>query len=92
MLDEVRRGLKSRLPPSVENAPQVNQGLELYWLAYSDLSTCRTFHGVIPWDAISTYARHNRFSFEQYRLLAVYIREMDSEFQAWEKAQQPQKK
>ena len=91
MLDEVRRGLKSQLPPGVENAPQLNQGLELYWLAYSDLSTCRTFHGVIPWDSMAIYARANQFSDEQHRLLIIYVREMDAEYQEWEKAQKPEK-
>jgi hypothetical protein len=39
-------------------APEVNQGLDIYWEAFIDLSTCRggMGDGPIPWDRAMQYA------------------------------------
>lgn len=92
MADAVRRGHQPRLPTRVENAPQVQLGLELYWIAYSDLTTCRppSFAGVppIPWTAIATYAQINMLDHEQFSDLVYFVRQLDDEFMDWHERQE----
>ncbi len=49
------------LPPSIQNAPILNAGLEFYFEAFLKLSSCRPqgFSGVspIPWDKMVEYCR-----------------------------------
>jgi hypothetical protein len=83
------RCLRERLPlpPRIENAPQLFDGLELYWWAYQDLSTCRPagFGGAypIPWTAIIDYARHYDFDEAQTEALVSHVRTMDEAFMKW---------
>lgn len=75
------------LPESIANAPQLHLGLELYFDAFFDLSTCRTVGlagaGPIPWSSIRDYAVTFELSEEQMEDLFYYVRVMDNAFMAY---------
>lgn len=75
----------------VQDAPLLEQGLELYWRAFWDLITCRGWHGTIPWTAVDQWALRYRLSNEQRELLTFYVRAMEEEWAAWEEKQKPAK-
>jgi hypothetical protein len=61
-------------------------GLELYYIAFLELSTCRAFgmsEGPIPWTAIQEYCLVNEIEGEQKEDLLVIIRDMDSCYIDW---------
>lgn len=71
------------LPPRIANAPQLAIGLELYYLAYMEISTCRSVGmtaGPIPWTSVQDYATAFDFDEEQTENLHVYVRAMDKAF------------
>lgn len=76
-----------RLPDRVANAPELDRGLALYWVAYCDLSTCRpsSMGGVlpIPWTAIDQYAQRYDYDLEQEERLHMFIGKMDRTMEAW---------
>lgn len=75
------------LPEFIQNAPELDPWLELYWEAYQDLSTCRPagFSGVspIPWLSVKEYAEANDYDEEQASDLAYFTRIMDRAFLQW---------
>lgn len=71
------------LPQKIQNAPALQHGLELYYGAFFDLSTCRQIgFGVspIPWNVIEDYARTYEFDDEQTDDLFYFVRHMDHAF------------
>ncbi len=76
-----------QLPERVANAPELLPGLELYWVAYQDLSTCRPagFGGAypIPYTAILDWATASGLDEEQVSTLVRFIRKMDVAFLKW---------
>lgn len=74
-----RQGLP--LPLSIQNAPDLTRGLELYYRAFFDLSTCRSgIHGTegpIQWTAIIQWATVYGLSEEQREDLVHHIGQMD---------------
>jgi len=87
MAEAVRRGLLPRLPPRVANAPRLLAHLEIHWLAFKDLSTCRppAFGGVapIPFTAVLQYAAFKGLSHEQTEELDYFMGRMDDAFMSW---------
>lgn len=75
------------LPDSIEKAPSILMGLELYMWAYTELDSCRpyTMGGplCIPWTAVRDYAKANRFSRRQSSRLEVLCRKMDKAYLEW---------
>lgn len=74
---------RSRLPDRILNAPQLRLGLELYYGAFSELSSCRTTGfgaGPIPWSVVQDYADTFVFDDEQTEALHYLIRKMDSAY------------
>lgn len=69
------------MPDKIANAPELEEGLEVYFEAYFDLDTERN-HGMglmqIPWSKIQMYAEANQFDEEQTEELHAYIRQMDN--------------
>lgn len=69
------------LPERIANAPELEDGLEVYFEAYFDLDTER-HHGMglmqIPWSKIQMYAEAKSFDEEQTEELHAYIRAMDN--------------
>jgi hypothetical protein len=71
-------------PKKIQDAPELQLGLFMYWGAFWDLDTCRpvadgVFHP-IPWYAIDHWATVNELSEDQRECLHFIIRAMDNEF------------
>lgn len=78
-----RQAMQSRnpLPSNIQNAPILENGLQLYLQAFFDLDSERShaFSLVrIPSSAIRAYAREMGLDYEQTELLKLYINEMDN--------------
>jgi hypothetical protein len=74
---------RRQLPDRIQNAPELMMGLELYWDAFWDLSTCRVSGfgaGPIPWLAMREYALTFGFDEEQMDDLFYFVRVMDNEY------------
>ena len=71
------------LPDKLANAPEVALGLELYYDAFWDLTTCRPagFNiAAIPWLAMREYTVAYRFDSEQCDWLYYLMRVMDQAY------------
>ncbi len=74
------------MPPWVKNAPQLRLGLQLYLVAYMDLSASRSIgmaEGRIPWGPIDDYAQANGYDPDQREDLHIIIRVMDDAYIKW---------
>lgn len=73
-------------PEFIANAPALLPGLELYYEAFKELSTCRPYIGLegvpgpIPWTAIDRYGLAHDFEEEGLDYLVSMIRALDDEF------------
>jgi len=68
------------LPKSIENAPELWPGLELYLTAWYDLDTTRSIGfgvGPIPWNAVESYCTAHNMDESQRARMHRMIREMD---------------
>lgn len=71
------------LPEKIQNAPELQPGLELYYTAFLELSTCRPpgwSVSAIPWTAIAEYGKLNGFEGEQLDDLFTFTRAMDTAY------------
>jgi hypothetical protein len=69
------------MPDRILNAPELKQGLELYFQAFLDLDGERDHSmGVspIPWSKVKEYAEFYGFDEEQTEDLLFFIRRMDN--------------
>lgn len=77
------------LPERVQNAPTLLPGLELFYIAFLELSTCRHIgfvSGPIPWTAVDAYATRHRYDDELRTELEHHIHAMDEAYlKYWEK-------
>lgn len=74
------------LPSAIANAPQLFDGLELYYLAFIDLSTDRGIgfgEGPIPWTSIDRYCARLGLEGEEREDFHHYVRAMDKTFLAF---------
>lgn len=74
------------LPDVIANAPQILPGLEMYYEAFSELSTCRSngmAMGPIPWTAIDQYALRHGFEADGFEYLVRMVRALDDAFLAY---------
>ncbi len=77
----VRR--RQPLPDVIANAPELLLGLDSYFEAFVELSTCRGLgmaSGPIPWTAVDRYAERHGYSGEGFEYLLQMIRAMDEAF------------
>lgn len=69
------------IPDKIANAPDLYLGLDLYYSAFLDLSTCRSRGfgelGEIPWTATLRWAEVHELDEEQRDSLFHHIRAMD---------------
>lgn len=78
---EQARNAGQPLPEDLENAPELLPGLELYWQAFMELSSCRTTgmgEGPIPWTAVNSWCV--RHCIEDFDLVYFHVRSMDITF------------
>lgn len=69
------------LPKKIAEAPTLGLGLQVFWDAFMELSSCRSIGmavGPIPWTAIREYGRALNLDEEQQNMLVVLIRAMDN--------------
>lgn len=77
----MREGLP--LPQKIANAPTLQLGLQLFWVAFMELSSCRSSAmglGRIPWTAIKDWALAYELDEEQADDLFHAILAMDSAY------------
>lgn len=83
------------LPAAIQNAPELEFGLELYFQSFWELCTCRTGGGmgIVPlsWLTIREYAAANGFDEEQTDDLLYYARVMDQTYMDFHASKQETK-
>lgn len=82
IIEQAVRGRK-KLPDAIANAPDLFPGIELYYVAFMDLSSSRTLgatEGPIAWSVIDYYCRSMQFSDEQKDDTFYYIGAMDKAY------------
>ena len=70
-------------PDKIANAPELISGLELYYLAFFELTDSRQIGmalGTIPWKVIHDYCVANELSEDQREEMHHHIRAMDSAY------------
>lgn len=71
------------LPDSIAFAPELQLGLELFYSAFWDLTTCRPSGWTvqpIPWSAVVEWGQMHELDAEEMDDLIFYTREMDGEY------------
>lgn len=72
------------LPERIQNAPELYLGLEMYYLAFLDLTSCRAAgygtEGPISWMTIEEYADRKEIYGSQREDLHYYISNMDASY------------
>lgn len=71
------------IPEEILNRPQLYPGLELFYEAFNELSSCRSIGmgiGPIPWTATNVWADHKELQGEQREYLFYHIRAMDNAY------------
>lgn len=74
------------LPERIQNAAQIELGLELYYGAFFDLHTCRPLgmaEGAIRWMDIHDYCDRLGVSEDQREDMHYHIRVMDNAYLEW---------
>jgi hypothetical protein len=79
----IEQCVRSRLPlpPRIASAPELGLGLDLFYTAFVDLSSCRTMgmaEGPIPWLAVRSYCREQRIIGDQREDLHYHINKLDA--------------
>ena len=73
------------IPDVMANAPELGLGLEFFYEAFLELSTCRAVGfgvGPIPWVAMDRYARRYGVAGEDFDRFRQLIRALDEVFMA----------
>lgn len=71
------------IPDKIQNAPQLNIGLELYYVAFQELNSCRALGmtiGPIPWTAVKTYCDEHGIVSDLREDVFYYITQMDEAY------------
>lgn len=74
---------QDRIPPRIQNAPELNHGLEFYYRAFSDLTNSRQVGmglGPICWQSIVDYCRYHELDREETDTALHFITAMDVAF------------
>lgn len=77
-------------PPGIANAPELQEGLEMYLRAFSDLDSCRSVGmgpGRIPWREVQAYALAIEADEEQREALHHHVAALDEAYLAWNASQ-----
>lgn len=86
-------------PDSIANAPELHPGLNLFYTAFLDLTSCRalgTSQGPISWLSIHYYCEANEIDGEQREDVFFHVTRLDKVYLDWAtkqlKAKTPQVK
>ncbi len=77
------------LPNRIQNAPELNIGLELYYVGFLDLTSCRVLGvglGPIPLLTILEYCLIKGIRGEQQEDFVWFIQRLDAKYLEWETA------
>lgn len=69
------------LPQSIRDKPKILVGLELYWKAFSDLSSDREIGmgiGPVPWRAIHEWGLRHNIVGDDFERLVLMVRGLDA--------------
>ena len=73
------------LPERIKNAPSLHFGLELYYSAFWELSTCRPQpHMPIPWLAMRQYADSEGIAPDVFEDFVPILRMVDDWYLNWQ--------
>lgn len=73
-------------PNAILNAPTLDPGLNLFYVAFLDLTSCRTLgyaQGPIPWVAIHHYCEAHDITGEQREDVFYHVAHLDKEYLDW---------
>ena len=79
------------IPDVIVNAPDLQEGLDLYLNAYLELSSCRHPEGYIPWTDIAAYCRAYEFDRETIDEVLLIVRRVDHRIQEYRHEKQQAK-
>lgn len=84
----VEQCVRGRLPypDAIANAPELHPGLNLFYTAFLDLTSCRTLgysQGPIPWLAIHHYCEANEIEGEQREDMFYHVAHLDKAYLDW---------
>ena len=90
----IRQCLKEKrdFPEKIKNAPELINGLDIFWDAFMELSDSRPSgmgYGCIPWVVINQYCRYHKFSADQEEAMHYHLKEMDLVFISHHARKQP---
>lgn len=77
---------RQRIPDAIVNAPELQAGLNLFYVAFLDLTSCRALgfaQGPIPWLAINKYCEANEITGEQREDVFYHVTHMDKVYLDW---------
>lgn len=84
------------LPDAIANAPDLWLGLDLFYMAFTDLTSCRSFStggpGPIPWSAIQIYCDAYEIKGEQREDVFYHVQHLDTAYLEWAAKKIGQKK
>lgn len=66
------------IPDKIADSPELQDGLQFYYMAYVELGTTRGPSGYIPWTAIYEYCKAYEIDGEDAEDLFYLLRRMDS--------------
>lgn len=70
-------------PDAIANAPEMGPGLNLFYIAFLDLTSCRTLgysQGPIPWLAIHHYCEAHEIEGEQREDVFYHVARLDKAY------------
>ncbi len=77
------------LPKAIQNAPELELGLDFFYVAFLELSSCRQIgmeEGPIPWTAIDTYCFRFELESEMRDDMFHFVRSLDNEYLRFRKS------
>jgi hypothetical protein len=93
LMQQARRAGMRNLPDRLANAPEVRDGLQLFYLAFLELTTCRGLGyasaGPVPWMAVDRYCERHEITGEQCEDMHYFVAKMDEAYLKWQRAKSP---
>lgn len=80
------------IPDKIANSPELQDGLQFYYMAHVELGTTRGESGYIPWTAVYEYCKAYELVGEDAEDLIYLMRKMDAALIKFHKDRQPEAK
>lgn len=85
IVEDCIRG-RQQFPDAIQNAPELDPGNNLFYVAFLDLTSCRTLgyaQGPIPWLAIHHYCEAHGIEDEQREDIFYHVSRLDKVYLDW---------